>query len=106
MSSLVDEKKAGTLTRSDGTAAYRLSIRVRSEPEKMLLNPRDTTFDCTSPPSENEMPGAVLRWSSTERAARSWICTAGITVMLAGASLSFSGTRDTELTRTSSSWKA
>ena len=47
------------LTRSDGTKLKRLSVSVSSEPEKMLLNPRATTLDCTMPPLVMSMPGTL-----------------------------------------------
>ena len=102
-SSLVVGAKAATLTRSDGTAANRLSEMTSMAPEKMLLNPRPTTLLCTRPPWEMSTPGRDLRWSITVRAGRSVMSTVGTTWTEAGDSRAFSGARDPVTTTGSSS---
>ena len=56
MSSFVVVERYGMFTRNDGTNAKRLSVNVINAPEKILLNPRATMFDLTSPPRATSMP--------------------------------------------------
>ena len=95
MSSLDAVKRKGTFTRSDGTDAMRLSIRVSIVPENTLLNPRATIADCTSPPCATSTPGSVRTLSITESAGRSATCSVVTTLTDAGASRIFSWRRDT-----------
>ncbi len=90
MSSFDAVKRKGTLTRSDGTDANRLSMSVSIWPEKTLLKPRATMADCTRPPCATSTPGNVRTLSMIVSAGRSATSSAVTTLTDAGASRIFS----------------
>ena len=93
-SSLTRGMKFMALTRSEGTRAMRLSVRVSREPEKMLLKPRTTTMLFASPVWAKSTAGRSLTWSATVRAGLLRTSPPSTTETEAGASRIFSCRRE------------
>jgi hypothetical protein len=71
--------------------------------EKMLLNPRATTFRDWTPVVMMSTPGVDRRWSTAVMDGCSRISRSGMTERLAGASVAFSTCREADTTTASSS---
>src|SRR5690606_19736893 len=105
MSSFVEGMKWSRLTRSEGTPAMRLSVSACSEPEKMLLKPRRTTFVDWTPCVKIETPGEESTWTTGLTASHYATARETTTDTDAGASSAFYCRMEAEIT-TGLSWNA